>query len=176
MAIIKIRRSMDSWMIAKTDDGNLARLQWTDVQGGNRMPMSSYCISGVVPQEAIDGDVAHSGSHREEWKNHQPLRVVVLKKDNDAAAYLELKKEVGPKPGRELISWDRIAAAMQPGEIYSFEAIREFIGKTKVGDNTIRGMLREFIKMDLLTARRQNRKTAYQITEKQADAPPEPCK
>ena len=163
MATVKIRRSMDSYNIAEIDDGALHEFKWTKYPGGNHIKMRSECISALAPQSKIQGYIDHSGQHREEWMNVQPIRVVILKSDNDPDLYLELKKIVGPKPGPEGTIWDVLRKNMETGRGYSFEEIEEMDRISDYNESVIRSAIRELVKLDLLEAIKDKRPFHYKI-------------
>lgn len=163
MAIVKIRRSMDSYQCAEIEDGDLGEFKWTRYPGGNHIKMRSECISALAPLSKIDGHVAHSGQHREEWMNNQPIRVVILKSDNEPGVYIELKKIVGPKPGPEGTIWDVLREKMLTGREYTFEDIEEMGAISNYSESVIRNAIRELVKLDLLESIQDKRPFRYKI-------------
>ena len=165
MALIRIRRSMASYQIAAIDSDSIYNLEWRRIPGGNQIPMPDHCISAIVPQEKINGEIAHSGMHREEWMNHEPLRVVILKKDNDQHTYMDLKSSVGPKPGKEKRIWAAISASLQPGSIYPIGDIVSILNDA-YSEGVIRRVLNDFSSMGLLAKFRKKQGLCYTILSK----------
>ena len=164
MTLVKIRRSMVSYQIAETDSESLHNMEWRRIPGGNQIPMPDYCISAIVPQEEIHGEVAHSGMHREEWMNHEPLRVVILKKDNDPHTYMNLKSVAGPKPGKEKRIWAVISTSLSPWTFYSIGDIAIILGAA-YSDGVVRRVLHDFSVMGLLAKSRKKQGLCYMISD-----------
>lgn len=159
---VSVKRSLQDWQEDSVEANNLFDLAWTCVSGGLRKPMSSWCISGkIFPDKAPE--VNHSGSHRQEWKNHQPIRVIVVEKGTDRDTYESLKKVVGPKPGTESAFWYFLTKNMQDGQAYSFETIKGLGLPVEVSDAVLQKLLSGFVRVEWLKREKKNRVSHYTI-------------
>ena len=103
--IVVVRRQPTDYRTAEYLYTSFENPEWHDVSGGVRESLfgQSFIYGYVMCDEAIGGEVAHSGQHGIE--NHGPcphrIKVCALKKDNDKEIYKKLCKVAGPRPAIE---------------------------------------------------------------------------
>jgi len=99
--LIKVRRQPSDYRIATYKQSGISDIDWDNISGGIRSSfMGQYVLYGyVMCNEAIDGEIAHSGQYGIE--NHGPcphrIKVCILKQDNEKE-YANLLEDLPPKP------------------------------------------------------------------------------
>ena len=97
-----VRRQPGQWQTATYRLSSFCDPHWGMTSGGVQARMNQPYIFGYVScQDAVEGEVAHSGEYGIE--NHGPcphrIKVCALKKDNKDV-YKTLLEIVGPKPSK----------------------------------------------------------------------------
>ena len=90
-----VRREWDDYRIGRVKLSNFFHAHWDDTSGGYRAQAPRLYIHGYIRCDCLeDGEVGHSCKH---GPPPHPIKVCVVKKDNDPAVYaLVLKQAGGP--------------------------------------------------------------------------------
>ena len=96
--VVRVRRQWNSPEIATYNLGDVSGVHWSAVSGGvfDHAPQP-FLHAYVQCDGAIEGEVAHTGSH---GPCPHSIKVAIVKKDNPAALIAQLYSTAGPKPPR----------------------------------------------------------------------------
>jgi hypothetical protein len=93
---VVVRRQWNDWRTAKYRLSDVEDVRWDRFSGGVQAPAPQYFLHGYVRcDEAVEGEVAHSGMHGD--CPHR-IKACIVKKDNDKQVYQRLAEKAGPKP------------------------------------------------------------------------------
>jgi hypothetical protein len=94
--IVTIRRAWSDQLCATVRLSSLTGLRWDISSGGVRAPTPQPFVHGYVWCDSLlDGELSHSCQH---GPPPHPIKVCVVKKDNDPAVFRQILTIVGPKP------------------------------------------------------------------------------
>lgn len=93
-----VRRQWNSPFSACYRLSDLRGVRWDRVSGGVHAPTPQPFLHAFVScQLAVDGELAHSGTH---GPCPHSIKVCIVKKDNPAGIFSKLLRLAGPKPTR----------------------------------------------------------------------------
>lgn len=87
-----VRRQVTDWRLAKYRLEDVNRLHWDQVKTGPKTPPQPMLTAQVSCEDAIEGELSHTGSH---GPHPHEIKVHIVKKDNDPAIYARLAQGTG---------------------------------------------------------------------------------
>ena len=95
-ALVVVRRQWNNWQRASYRLADLDGIHWDSISGGVRAPAPQAFLHAYVRCDGmLDGELAHSGAH---GPCPHPIKVCVVKADNEPAVIRWLVQRAGPKP------------------------------------------------------------------------------
>lgn len=98
--LVSVKRNPRDWQEASYREDQISDPHWSATSGGVRRGLGGEKLCGyVVCNEAVYGEVAHSGIHK---ACPHTIKVCIIKKGSAAGPYKRLRQEADEKRARKL--------------------------------------------------------------------------
>lgn len=154
-----VRRQPNNWRIATYFLNTIKDVHWDRISGGVGANTIQHFLHTYVDCEAmINGDIAHSGIH---GPCPHVIKVCLVKKDNDPAAFAQLVEMAGVKPKKEPSCAEAaLSLTQEHGEIRGPE-LRSLLWLAGHSAFNIDRVLPKLVRQAKLQARRDGRMLVY---------------